>query len=472
MWAVLGHRVVGIGGGQQPSAEVELIGLGAAVIPGAIGALVVAGGHVGVGGEEPAPTKHSFTEVGVEPDPLPLLGAERAGVIPDAARHPDTPDVVHQRGLTHRGRVRVGQARGSRGGVSESGDTSRMPSQPHRLQIGEIRHRGERTVEPPGLDPQARSGLSLEHLSAWIVSDRGQPSFTLSDEGVDDRRVIGVPPTVTEHLDRSRPAGLAGPQLDVAGNGDDTHRHWHLLAGQTVRQALAVPALIGVGEGPEDGFGQSQPSRQTGGHLTMTRQAASLRPGIGQRPHDPADPPVQREILRQVNDEVPHPLTGLSHRHRRHRPQESDVIPARQHRRLRRIRGAADEPQQRCVVHGRSCRPVQARAAPRPRATANRSATPAPSAGRARDRSPTTTRSSTPPAVPTGPHRPPHQSPSPTRTCRAVCVAYDTSPLIATRDTRIVAARGRWGTSRSRASSRSTGRRRARSCSTTPRRRS
>ena len=265
---------------------------------------------------------------------------------------PTRPTSCTSAALTHGRRVRVGQARGSRRRAGERGDTRRVPSQPHRLQVGEVRHRRQRAVELTGLDPQLRGGLTLEHLSARIVSDGGEPSLTLCDEGVDDRRVVCVPPTVTKHLDRSRPAGLASPQLDVPRDGDDTYRHRYLLAIQTVRQAPAVPTLIGMGEGEPDRFGQPQPDCQAAGHLAMTRQAAPLPTGIGDRPHNPAGTSVQREILRQVNDEIAHALTGLSHRHRGHRPQERDVITARQHRRLRGVRRAANETQQRHVVHG------------------------------------------------------------------------------------------------------------------------
>ena len=146
---------------------------------------------------------------------------------------------------------------------------------------------------------------------------------------------------------------------------------------------LAVPTLVGMGERVADGFGQPEAGRQAGSHLAVARQAAPLRPRIGQRPHDPADPAVQRKILGQVS-------ARSSACPRRAEPStigaivrvERDVVAARQHRRLRRIRRAAHEAQQRHVVHARSRRRVQARAARRPPATASTSATPAPSADR------------------------------------------------------------------------------------------
>ena len=39
--AIVGHRIEGVGGGQQPGADAELSGGGSAVVPGAVEALVV-----------------------------------------------------------------------------------------------------------------------------------------------------------------------------------------------------------------------------------------------------------------------------------------------------------------------------------------------------------------------------------------------------------------------------------------------
>ena len=248
---VLGHRVVRIGGRQQPSAEVEPIRLGAAVVPGAVGSFVVAGGDVGVRGEEAAAAEHSFAEVRMEADPFPLLGAERAGVIPDAARHADTPDVVHQRRPTDGRRIRRGQASCARGG-DRRGWRHRSSARAATRDFKSVKSATAASApsSSPGPIRSTGAGSAVEHLRARIVADRGQPTLAVRDEGVDDRRVIGVAPPVTEHVDRGRPAGLASPQLDVAGDRDDTDRHRHLVAGQAVRHALAVPALVGVGEGP------------------------------------------------------------------------------------------------------------------------------------------------------------------------------------------------------------------------------
>ena len=133
----------------------------------------------------------------------------------------------------------------------------------------------------------------------------------------------------------------------------------------------------------------------------------SVRPArIGQRPGDPARPPMRWQVLGQMTQEVAHPLAGRSHQGRRHRRVERHVITAGQRGDLRRVRRAAEESQQGHVVHARTRgrRPVPT--IPTPAATARTSATRDPSAGRSPDPSPTTKRPSAPRPAPTRPHRP------------------------------------------------------------------
>ena len=93
--------MIGVGGGEQPSAHLELIPGDAAVVAGAVDAFVVACGDVGERGEQRAAAQDPLAEVWVQPDALPLLGAEPTGMIPDPARDADLPDVVHQRRPPH-----------------------------------------------------------------------------------------------------------------------------------------------------------------------------------------------------------------------------------------------------------------------------------------------------------------------------------------------------------------------------------
>jgi len=104
---VLAHGVVGVGGGQQPRAQGELVSRSTAVVPGAVGSLVAACGEVGEGGKERAAVQDPFAEVGMQPGPFPLLGTERAGPVPDSARDTDAPDVVHQCGSTKHDGIRL-----------------------------------------------------------------------------------------------------------------------------------------------------------------------------------------------------------------------------------------------------------------------------------------------------------------------------------------------------------------------------
>ena len=65
------------------------------------------------------------------------------------------------------------------------------------------------------------------------------------------------------------------------------------------------------------------------------------------------------QVLGQVAHEVAHRLARLGHQHRGHRRVERHVVASRQHRGVGGVRGAAEEPQQRHVVHARPRRRIQ-----------------------------------------------------------------------------------------------------------------
>ena len=248
----------------------------------------MAGGEIGVRGEQLAHrVQHALGEIGVQADPFPLGDAERARTIPDPAGDADPSDVVYQSGSPDRGAVDVGKPGSPRRSGGEPGDTGRMTPQEGRLQIGEIGDRGQRTVVCVGVDRADRHRLRIEDRCAWVVADVRDPACAAFEEGVDDGRVVGMTSPVSEHLAGGRPARLALPELGVAGGRDDAHRNRHLLACQSRRVPFAIPTLVRVGKCTADGFGHSEPERQTGGHLTMSGKAAPRHAGIAHRPDDP-----------------------------------------------------------------------------------------------------------------------------------------------------------------------------------------
>ena len=119
---LLRHRVVGVGRRQQPGRDAELIAGEAAVVAGAVRPFVVPGRDGGERGQHRAAMQDPFGEVRVQPNPLPLFGAERTGPIPDPTRDADPADVVHERRSTQRRGHRGRQSGGARRGDGERGD--------------------------------------------------------------------------------------------------------------------------------------------------------------------------------------------------------------------------------------------------------------------------------------------------------------------------------------------------------------
>jgi hypothetical protein len=70
----------------------------AAVVAGAVQPFVVGAGEQAEVAEPGAPRQDPLAEVGVEPDLLPRVGAERPGVVPDPGGHADPTHVLDERG--------------------------------------------------------------------------------------------------------------------------------------------------------------------------------------------------------------------------------------------------------------------------------------------------------------------------------------------------------------------------------------
>jgi len=189
---VLAHGVVGVGRRQQSSAQGELIARSAAVVTGAVGPLVVAGGNLGEGGEGRAAVQDPLAEIRVEPDSFPLFGAQRARAIPDPARDTNAADVVQQGRSTERCCIGAGHACGLGGADRECRDTGRVVAKERRLQVGEVRHRGEGAVEVVHFNRQHGSRLGLEGGGAHVVADLDEPALAVCEQSVHDRGVISA----------------------------------------------------------------------------------------------------------------------------------------------------------------------------------------------------------------------------------------------------------------------------------------
>ena len=357
--AALGHRVIRIGSREHARAEREPVARDASVVARAVGALVVAPGEVCEGGEERGAGEDALAEVAVEAYPLPLLGGERAGVVPDPARDADAADVVHEPRPTDRHDLVRRHARRLGGRGREPGDAGRVRAEEPRLQVGEVGHGGERVVEAGVSDGQDGCGLGVEDGRPRVVAELGEPLRPALQERIDHLRVVRVPAPVGEHVGRGAPAFATRPELDVPGDGDDADRDGDVRPREPARQALSVPALVRVLEPVADRRVHAEAGGEPGADLTVPGQAAPLEAGIEHRTGDPSGPPMWWEVLCEVAHEVARARRAPSHQHRAHLPVQRDVVAARERRGLRRIRRAADEPQERDVVHARTACPVE-----------------------------------------------------------------------------------------------------------------
>src|SRR5687768_17346914 len=97
--------------------------------------------------ERPRLAEHSFGDVRLEPNALPLAGAERATLVPDRVGNSEPAEAVHQTRLTQ-GIDRVSaHSRTRRGLGRQVGDRLRMTEKVRRLQVDEIRYRAESGVK-------------------------------------------------------------------------------------------------------------------------------------------------------------------------------------------------------------------------------------------------------------------------------------------------------------------------------------
>ena len=299
----------------------------------------------------------------MEPDPLPLLDAERTGAIPDPVGHPDAPDVVHQRGATA---ARSASASASparpRPHRHQHGDAGRVPAEERRLQIGEVGHRGQRRVELVDGDGRApapaRRSSTAAHGSSPISASHASPSRDRARRRPPGRRRDHAggraprPPPATRpavptarrpgrptrparpSAPRRRPGRPGSPCRPSARRRARAHRHTALGQPEAGRQAGSRPR-----------------SAPTGCAAAMPGSASARTTRPARR--------CSGQVLGQVAHEEAHALARLGHQHRRHRRVERNVVAPGQHRGLRRVRRAAQEPQQRHVVHARPRRRIQ-----------------------------------------------------------------------------------------------------------------
>jgi hypothetical protein len=219
-----------------------------------------------------------------------------------------------------------------------------------RFQIGKVGGGTECVFELGRIDRDDRLRLGVVHRGIWVVANLGQPPLSVTSEGIDDRRVIGTPASIREHLRGGQPTRLARPHLGIASDGHDPDCDGHVLARQPGGLALPVPTFVGMAECVLYGVRQPEARGEPRRDLAMARQTAVPGLRIRQRPHNTTDAAVRREVLREMPQEETAALPSAGVQHRRHRPVEGDVVATGQGRRVGRIGSTPEESEQRDVI--------------------------------------------------------------------------------------------------------------------------
>src|SRR5680860_1438996 len=185
----------------------------------------------------------------MQPDPLPVVWSQGPGFLPDADRHCGPPDVVYDL-FSPNGNEVSGRETASLGGRRRQLRYSgRVTDQVSGGEVGEVAHRRQRSIDRFALQHQLRARLAVESPL---------PRRPIGIEGEDFRSLVRKPlgDLWIERAARSLANDACGKLFSaqhalegcVASHVNDPHGQRDLLAPDTTRLALAIPALGEVDE--------------------------------------------------------------------------------------------------------------------------------------------------------------------------------------------------------------------------------
>ncbi len=234
--------------------------------------------------------------------------------------------------------------------LGERGNPAGMAADPWRLEVGEVRERGENVVEPVRLDGRRAPGLSGESsLPLVAAGERREDVRSGALERLDDRRIVR--PAASLPRPGAGVLALRGREVRVSRDHRDAYRQWDGLTREPGREPLPVPALVRVGERLEDGLRQADAASQHDADLAMGRQRALRALRVCEPAGNEPEAPPAGLAGRDAAHERPQHLPGRAHEHRSHRGVERQVVAPDQGGRLGGIGRAAEEPEQRELVH-------------------------------------------------------------------------------------------------------------------------
>jgi hypothetical protein len=187
--AVLGHRGEHVGGREQPRATWKAGRSRTTVIAAPVQALVVCRSERSERGEHRRRGQHALGPVRMQPDPLAIGGAERAGSVPDGADNAGAADVVQQRREPEV--VNLAESGQPRCLEGQLGDVRRVADQVEALEVRERRERSARPLEIGRGQRQHWRGLSGSDGDNKIVGrlDRGEDLLGAREEHLTQRWV-------------------------------------------------------------------------------------------------------------------------------------------------------------------------------------------------------------------------------------------------------------------------------------------
>src|SRR5699024_9898422 len=150
--------------------------------------------------------------------------------------------------------------------LRERGDPAGMAPYPGRFEVREVGERGEQRIERLRFDRGHRFGLSRQRCLPLIPSlEVGEDVSADPLEGVDDGRVVGATPPPAYPL--ASVLTEPGCEIGVPCDHDDTHGEWDRVALESRGPALPVPAFVGMGEGVDDRWPETDPFGEHGADL-------------------------------------------------------------------------------------------------------------------------------------------------------------------------------------------------------------
>ena len=284
--------------------------------------------------------------VRMQPHQFPFIGPQLPGPLPDASRHGDPAEVVHQPGpVDGLGRGRRDQIGGR---ARQPGNPSRVAGEPRALEVGGVPETGQGLLQAAS-PRNARRGarLGVDHGRPQVIrAGHRQQLARRVRENRHDRRI-------------QRPPGPAGHRLLCrlgAPDGVEHHRRvtdggeprrlGDLRAGPACWDTEAVEALEAVQDRAPDPLRQPEAGRQVSADLTVCPCPLGLQPRDARRAAHRAQP---HRVHAQASQEL-HGLGRLGRIDEVSPGADHDVVAAEHRGDLVRGRRTAGEPHQRPVV--------------------------------------------------------------------------------------------------------------------------